>query len=133
MSEDLDLECPICLEKFFDIEKGDLINVPCCHKMFHINCLVECLIHKPNCPLCRNDLQLYHNQIDKKYIFLNNQVNSDVILYNNMNNLSYTMLNNDITNNNEIRIRIRNDFFKKIIFKSLFLGGFFYLLFKFSY
>ena len=125
MSEDL--ECPICLDTI-DIEKEDSISVPCCHKSYHIDCLVECLIHKSNCPLCRNDLQLYQNQINKKYIFLNNQVNSEVILYNNINNLSYTMLNNEIRNS-----EIRNNNLIKIIFKSLFFGGIFCLLLKFSY
>lgn len=51
--------CPICLERY---KKGDEIcwsqNVKC-HHAYHLQCILEWLLHSNECPLCRVD---YLNQ-----------------------------------------------------------------------
>jgi len=46
----MDEECPICLESLND----DTLQLQCCKKIFHLPCIVKCLSHKMECPMCRH-------------------------------------------------------------------------------
>ncbi|KAM3138803.1 hypothetical protein pb186bvf_009006 [Paramecium bursaria] len=49
------IECSICLDNLLPTDqKGTL---PCCH-IFHENCLNDWLKKKPECPTCRNNIQM---------------------------------------------------------------------------
>jgi len=45
----MDEECPICLENLSDT----LVTLGCCHKRFHMQCIVKCLKQNLECPMCR--------------------------------------------------------------------------------
>jgi hypothetical protein len=56
IKDEVDLDCPICLNL---LEKGDIIEVPCCNKNFHRQCYLECMKQKKECPMCRQDNTSY--------------------------------------------------------------------------
>lgn len=43
-------ECPICLE---NLEGRTISTLGCCKKMMHMECLINCLKNKLECPMCR--------------------------------------------------------------------------------
>ena len=103
-----DIECPICLN---EINKSDLfINLTCCNKNIHINCLCNWYENKnmsknrfkQNCFLCTKKLDENVTQIIDNYIYSkklnentenyysdNSETNTDnvTILTNSVNNL----------------------------------------------
>ena len=45
----MDHECPICLDPL----QGSITTIGCCKQSMHLECLVKCMKHNLNCPLCR--------------------------------------------------------------------------------
>jgi hypothetical protein len=43
-------ECPICIEPL----AGTLTTLGCCGKVMHIECLINCMKIKLDCPMCRS-------------------------------------------------------------------------------
>jgi len=42
-------ECPICTDEL----TGSTVNLGCCKKSMHVECLIKCMKQKLNCPMCR--------------------------------------------------------------------------------
>jgi len=108
-----ELECSICLE-CIDEELADHIKVPCCHKIFHKNCLTNCLINKTTCPLCRCQLDL--------------QIKNDKVIINKRD----LELDNDEDTNNNI-IDLRRFYIYKFFFISFSLGYSIFIISNFFY
>jgi len=54
MSMDVEINCPICLEK---IDEKCSIKIPCeCNTPYHIDCIVEWFKHGTSCPTCRTEI-----------------------------------------------------------------------------
>ena len=90
-------ECPICLDEI-DIENISTQIVPCCKNLFHTDCIIKCLTNKPNCPLCRKDLQIFINTIKNEYVILE----SSQIDFTNLVRLD---IENDFENNNRNKMK----------------------------
>jgi len=111
-----DVECPICLN---EINKTELfINLTCCNKNIHINCLCNWYKNKnesknkfkQNCFLCTKKLDENVTQIIDSYIY-NKEQNKNIENYTSDNSESnvenITIINNSINNlYNTIIIRI---------------------------
>ena len=47
-------ECCICLSPL-DVNEKSILTVKCCNQQFHTQCFLNCMNHKKECPLCRNN------------------------------------------------------------------------------
>ena len=43
-------ECPICLDP---LSTGNVLNLTCCHQNMHVQCYIDCMSVKRECPMCR--------------------------------------------------------------------------------
>ena len=100
------LECCICYDKF----KAYIIKTKCKHVMC-LNCLVQ--IRKPECPMCRSNLE---NELPKKIVdIINNNNNRQNNRQNNnsgfniFNSLNNRLGNNGISGFYSTNISINND------------------------
>lgn len=68
--------CPICMEEFKDVEKDDIVYLPCTHS-FHNSCLMEYMERKVQenhdivCPLCR---QIHISVTSQDYAFIRRMI-----------------------------------------------------------
>jgi hypothetical protein len=46
-------ECVICLSEITSTE--NITTLGCCKKQMHAACYAQCLVNKPECPLCRTE------------------------------------------------------------------------------
>ena len=44
------MECPICLEP---LTEGNSLQLRCCRQPIHVQCYMQCIHMKPECPRCR--------------------------------------------------------------------------------
>lgn len=44
------MECPICLEP---LTEGNSLQLRCCRQPIHVQCYMQCIHMKPECPMCR--------------------------------------------------------------------------------
>lgn len=89
------LECAICLAEFEDDDPLRLLTI--CYHVFHQECIDLWLKSHKTCPVCRTDLALPKETLEKAQILLdhNNNANGDVKV--------------DINQNDSICIDIRDD------------------------
>jgi hypothetical protein len=62
MKKRLNSECVICSEK---IKKDDKVSILMCNHYFHRKCIIKWYSKKQNCPICRCDVDIKNNLIDK--------------------------------------------------------------------
>jgi len=44
------MECPICLEP---LTEGNSLQLRCCRQPIHVQCYMQCIHMKSECPMCR--------------------------------------------------------------------------------
>lgn len=113
-------ECAICLELLdLDISNNVIIQLDCCNKEIHLNCLKNWLINPNNktkniCILCREESELIND-------IQNNLLN--IPLLNNSHNIEIYDTSDDINNINTINL----------LYKKIAIGIFISSIFMFSF
>lgn len=66
------MECPICLS---EMSGENTVQVHCCRKTFHLECIVKCFSTKLECPMCRAPHTSISTQVveNKMVLVQNNQ------------------------------------------------------------
>ena len=89
-------ECCICLENIYN---NNYSVLPCGHK-YHFNCIIDSIKKRPNCPICRIDIDINidsNEQLDEVDFNFNVEDNVDrfntIILGNNVNDNTIRVVN----------------------------------------